>query len=95
MTWTGYYGPNPDEDKSGFKTYEDAQAYAESRTDLDTEAWMFLKTGYYLKCEGFRDILAAAGYYPIGKDQGIDMDRFPEYLERCRRLSMPDSEIVV
>ena len=93
--WTAYYGPcRPDDaHKSGFGCCAEAMSYSQTRKDLDTDAWLFLKTEYYERCEDWEDVHTAAGYYPSELEGGIDLKRFPAYLERCHRLGMADEDI--
>jgi len=84
--WTAYYGPNGFS-KSCLDSKDAARDYIKSRTDLDDEAWFVLETVFFNKCDGFADIMAAAGYYPVKKhSKEIDYDRWEAYKERCDRI---------
>lgn len=92
--WTAYYAPAEEcQHKSGFATEEDAKTYALSRKDLDEDAWFFIETHIFERCQNFDDISAAAGYVPSEgsiKTPRIECDspRWIEYAERCQRIGI-------
>lgn len=94
--WTAFYAPvNGAHAKSGFKTKEEAKAYAKQRQDLDSDAWWILPTKFYLKCEGMQELTWASGYYPVpkagAKEPDFNSERWKQYQEFLKKLGLPET----
>jgi len=82
--WTAYYAPREDAHHvSGFKSKEEAKQYAKNEKHLDPDAWFFMETKYFNKCNDFDDVLAASGWILNPRE---------EYIERCNRIGCPIEE---